>query len=144
MPALNSRQPSSQPISNPSVPASPTRASNCSYPLAVITCCSRLKSKGQKPSKLQSTSVLCNDAKHDHELRAKNINSKMVKERSITEAIFKIRLDIQSNPQDLSSIQQLENQTKLRIDTIERNLSCVLVMPIHFGSDSEQILLYML
>jgi len=80
-------------------------------------------SKGQKLSKLQSASVRRDDAKHRHELLVKAINSNTMKERSIVEDIFKIRSEIQSNHQDLSSAQQMESQTKLRVETIEHELS---------------------
>ena len=69
-------------------------------------------------SKLQSTTVRHGDAKHRHELLLKAINSNVMKERSITDDISKIRSDIGSNEQDLMAAQQIESQTRLHVETI--------------------------
>ena len=69
-------------------------------------------------SKLQSATVRRGDAKHRHELLLKAIHSNAMKERSITNDISKIRSDIVSNKQDLMAAQQIESQTRLRVETI--------------------------
>ena len=52
----------------------------------------------------------------------KAINANTVKGRSIAEEISKIRADIVMNEQDLSAAQQMESQTKLRVETIEHEV----------------------
>ncbi|KAL9185978.1 hypothetical protein ACHAXT_005216 [Thalassiosira profunda] len=79
--------------------------------------------KGQVLSKLQSAMVRRDDARHRHELLVKAINANAVKERSIAEDITRIRSEIASNEQDLSAAQQMESQTKLRVETIEHEVS---------------------
>lgn len=79
--------------------------------------------KGQTASRLQSAVVRRDDAKRRHELLIKAINSNGSKERSIAEDMSKIRADTVSVEQDLLSAQQVESQTKLRVETIEHETS---------------------
>mmetsp|Transcript_6805 Transcript_6805/g.15512 ORF Transcript_6805/g.15512 Transcript_6805/m.15512 type:complete len:1196 (-) Transcript_6805:237-3824(-) len=79
--------------------------------------------KGQETNKLQSATLRRDDAKHRHELLLKAINANIAKGRSIAEEISKIRADIVMNEQDLSAAQQMESQTKLRVETIEHEIT---------------------
>ena len=78
--------------------------------------------KGQTMSKLDAATVRRDDAKHKHELLLKAISSNTAKERSISEDISKVRAEMASNEQDLSAAQQMESQTKLRVETIEHEM----------------------
>ena len=78
--------------------------------------------KGQTMSKLDAATVRRDDAKHKHELLLKSISSNTANERSISEDISKVRAEIASNEQDLSAAQQMQSQTKLRVETIEHEM----------------------
>ena len=79
--------------------------------------------KGQGKSQLQSATSRRDDAKHRHDLLVNAIQSNASKERVIAEEIAKVRTDIGLNEQDLTAAQQMESQTKLRVETIEHELS---------------------
>ena len=79
--------------------------------------------KGQGHSKLQSATLRRDDAKHRRDLLLKAIQSNTAKGRSIAEEISKIRAEISMNEQDLMAAQQMESQTKLRVETIEHEMS---------------------
>ena len=79
--------------------------------------------KGQGQSQLQSATSRRDDAKRRHDLLVKAIQSNASKERSIAEEISKVRTDIGLDEQDLAAAQQMESQTKLRVETIEHELS---------------------
>lgn len=78
--------------------------------------------KGQEISKLQSALLRRDDARRRRDLLQKAINANTVKGRSIAEEISKIRAEIGMNEQDLSAAQQMESQTKLRVETIEHEV----------------------
>ena len=79
--------------------------------------------RGQVVNKLQQAALRHDDVKHRYELLQKAISSNQTKDRSIVEDISKIRGEVGMNEQDLSSAQQLESQTKIRIETIEHEIS---------------------
>ena len=78
--------------------------------------------KGQEVSKLQSATLRREDAKHRRDLLLKAIQSNTTKGREIAEEISKVRAEIGLNEQDLMSAQQMESQTKLRVETIEHEM----------------------
>eukprot|EP01082_Thalassiosira_pseudonana_P002418 g2029.t1 g2029 contig11:563163-565478(+) len=78
--------------------------------------------KGQAASKSNAAIARRDDAKHRQELLLKSIHNNQQKERSITEEISKVRAEIAGNEADLSSAQQMESQTKLRVETIEHEI----------------------
>jgi hypothetical protein len=78
--------------------------------------------KGQEMSKLESAILRRDDAKHRRDLLQQVINANAAKGRSIAEEISKIRNEIGMNEQDLSAAQQMESQTKLRVETIEHEV----------------------
>ena len=79
--------------------------------------------KGQGHSKLQSATLRRDDAKHRRDLLLKAIQSNTTKGRSIAEDISKLRGEISTNEQDLMAAQQMESQTKLRVETIEHEMN---------------------
>ena len=79
--------------------------------------------KGQEISKLQSATLRRDDAKHRRDLLLKAIQSNTAMGRNIAEEISKVRTEISMNEQDLLSAQQMESQTKLRVETIEHEMN---------------------
>lgn len=78
--------------------------------------------KGQMMSKLNAARVRRDDAKHRYDLLAKAIQTNQHKERAIREELSRIRSETTGNEHDLSSAQQIESQTKLRVQTIEHEV----------------------
>ncbi len=78
--------------------------------------------KGQMMSKLNAARVRRDDAKHRYDLLAKSIQTNQHKERAIREELSRIRSETTGNEHDLSSAQQIESQTKLRVQTIEHEV----------------------
>lgn len=78
--------------------------------------------KGQMLSKLNAANVRRDDAKHRYDLLVKAIQANQHKERTIKEELSRIRSETTGNEHDLSSAQQIESQTKLRVQTIEHEL----------------------
>jgi len=78
--------------------------------------------KGQMMSKLNAAHVRRDDAKHRYDLLAKAIQTNQHKERAIKEELSRIRSETTGNEHDLSSAQQIESQTKLRVQTIEHEV----------------------
>lgn len=78
--------------------------------------------KGQMMSKLNAANVRRDDAKHRYDLLTKAIQINQQKERSVKEDLSRIRSEIAGNEHDLSSAQQMESQTKLRVQTIEHEV----------------------
>ena len=74
--------------------------------------------KGQEHSKLQSATRRRNVAKQCHDLFLDAIQSNTTRELTITENISKLRAEISMNEQDLMAAQQMESQTKLRVEMI--------------------------
>lgn len=75
--------------------------------------------KGQMMSKVNAANVRRDDAKHRYDLFTKAIQTNQHKERAVKEDLSRIRNEIAGNEHDLSSAQQMESQTKLRVQTIE-------------------------
>lgn len=78
--------------------------------------------KGQETSKLQSALIRRDDVIRRRDLLVKAINANTTKARSIADEISKMRAEIGANEQDLSAAQQMESQTKLRVETIEHEV----------------------
>lgn len=78
--------------------------------------------KGQEISKLQSAILRRDDARHRRDLLQKAIHANTAKGRSIAEEMSKTRAEIDMNEEDLSATQQMESQTKLRVETIEHEV----------------------
>ena len=78
--------------------------------------------KGQMMSKLNAASVRRDDAKHRYDLLVKAIQTNQYKERTTKEELSRIRSETAGNEHDLSSAQQIESQTKLRVQTIEHEI----------------------
>jgi hypothetical protein len=78
--------------------------------------------KGQEISKLQLAMLRRDDARHRRDLLQKAINANLAKGRSIAEDLSKIRAEIETNEEDLSAAQQMESQTRLRVETIEHEV----------------------
>ena len=107
--------------------------------------------KGQSKNKLNAAKSRRDDAKHRQELLVKSIQSNQQKIRSIADDIVKVRAEIAGelflvkivtaasfvvpkitlcfslflagNEHDLASAQQMESQTKLRVETIEHEMN---------------------
>ena len=78
--------------------------------------------KGQMLSKLNAARVRRDDVKHRYDLLVKAIQTNQHKERAIKEELSRIRSETTGNEHDLSSAQQIESQTKLRVQTIEHEV----------------------
>lgn len=78
--------------------------------------------KGQMMSKLNAANVRRDDAKHRYDLLSKAIQTIQHKERAMKEELSRIRSETTGNEHDLSSAQQIESQTKLRVQTIEHEV----------------------
>jgi chromosome segregation ATPase len=78
--------------------------------------------KAQMLRKLNAARVRRDDAKHRYDLLAKAIQTNQHKERAIKEELSRIRSETTGNEHDLSSAQQIESQTKLRVQTIEHEV----------------------
>jgi hypothetical protein len=78
--------------------------------------------KGQEMSKLKSAILRRDDVKHRRDLLQQVINANTAKGRTIAEETSKIRTEIGMSEQDLSAAQQMESQTKLRVETIEHEV----------------------
>eukprot|EP00804_Cyclotella_cryptica_P008476 CCRYP_003985-RA/>CCRYP_003985-RA protein AED:0.05 eAED:0.05 QI:123/1/1/1/1/1/9/250/1108 len=79
--------------------------------------------KGQSVNKLDAATLKRDDAKHRRDLLFKSIHSNQQKIRSVADDIVKIRAEIVGNEHDLSASQQMESQTKLRVETIEHEMN---------------------
>ena len=79
--------------------------------------------RGQANVKMRAATVRRDDARRRHELMVRAINSNAARERSVAKEITRARAEIGSNEQDLSATQQMESQTKLRVETIEHKMS---------------------
>ena len=93
--------------------------------------------KGQETSKLQSALIRRDDVIRRRDLLTKAINSNTTKARSIADEVSKIRAEILVQEQDLSAAQQMESQTKLRVETIEHEV--VLETTRHEGTVAKLI-----
>jgi len=78
--------------------------------------------KGQMMSKLNAANVRRDDAKHRYDLLSKAIQTIQHKERAMKDELSRIRSETTGNEHDLSSAQQIESQTKLRVQTIEHEV----------------------
>lgn len=77
------------------------------------------------------------DAQHRHDLMAKAIQTNSEKERSIADEISKVQAEFDMIQQDLSAAQQMESQTKMRVEAIENEASAERSRHADFVSDLE-------